>query len=205
MSQGRMFVEPPIDMTKPGEYQKRDGYSGGFIAITVPELSNKTIFVCSKCFVTRLKLMYGIPDENIMNMIDKCNSSPEGIPESVLPRKLGLNMFIERFGRNDIDAESPIIIHCSRGRNRSPVAAVIFLITKGIEPQRAVDLVTNTFRLQRDKDFILNPFGHYTDVLQEAYSMKENIDPNSLTISKPVKRPKRDLTKCNPRTLNFGN
>jgi hypothetical protein len=65
-------------------------------------------------------------------------------------------------------------------------------------------MVVKAFQTQRDRKFKLNPYGHYTNVLQEAFSLKENIDPNTLTLRKPAKRPKVDHSKIKGRSLNFG-
>lgn len=194
--------DPAADL-QPGEHRTHADISSGFIRITVAELNNQTIFVCSKDWVKRLQAHYHIPDDNVVNLIDKCNSSPEGIPESELEGKLGLNMFIERFGRIEPDPDFPLIIHCRAGMNRSPVAAVIFLVTKGMTGERAQELVEKTYRTQRNKGFKLDPFGHYHKVLDTAFNLKENIDPNALTIRRQVKRPKIDLSKVRQTRLRF--
>ncbi len=72
---------------KPGEYAHHGDKTSGFIKISAAEI-NQIIYVSSKDFVSRLQACYGIPDENIINLIDRCNSSPEGIPETNLTGRL---------------------------------------------------------------------------------------------------------------------
>jgi protein tyrosine/serine phosphatase len=177
--------------------------TSGSIKVTVEDL-NLVIYVSSKDRVAPLQEQHNIPDANVISLIDKCNSSPEGIPESELTGRLGLNMFLERFGRAEPDEDSPILIHCRAGRNRSPVAAVIYLIWKGVEPNRAKELVEKAFKQQRDPEFRLDPFEHYKNVLQEAEQLKENFNPHTLTVRKPTKRHKIDRDQVKPTRLNFG-
>jgi protein-tyrosine phosphatase len=133
-------------------------------------LNNKIIFVCSKNFVGQLQEWHQIPDKNVMSMIDSCNLSPRGIPETELDGMTGLKMFMERLTRTKPDPQFPVIIHCSLGRNRSPVAAVIYLITQHVTPARACELVTTAFK-KRDTNFVLNSREHYTQVLEEAAAL----------------------------------
>ena len=175
-----------FDVTKPGEYGKegKDKDKKGFIIIQHPSLGKQRIFVASKCFVENLRLAHKIDKNNVASMVDKgpYKLSPRYIPEEHLEGRYGLNMFVERLGKI-IGTQEDVIICCAQGVNRSPVAAVIFLIYQGMAAEEARNLVTSCYQSQRCKDFELNERGNYTEVLHEAYAMQENKTQNSMNVS----------------------
>lgn len=167
-----------FDVSKPGEYGKPESPQG-FICITY---NDQRIFVSSKKFVANLKQYYKIPDDHVASMIDRASMSPRGIPEEAMPGQYGLNMFRQRLDKI-AGVKDDVIINCQQGVNRSPVAAVIYLIYQGAGAEEAKNLVTQAFRLQRNKSFILNKREHYTEVLEAAYSLQENTNSNPMRVS----------------------
>lgn len=161
-----------INPSQPGEYGNKQKPSG-WVVITDMSLGKQRIFVASKSFREFLSCHYGIPEENIVNLIESKPGTRHGIPEEPLSGAEGLRLFTQRLLKV-ANTKNDILIHCQQGQNRSPVAAVIYLINKGVEAERAMALVTNAFRAQRDANFILNEKGHYSAVLEYAAALQEN-------------------------------
>lgn len=153
------------ELLHPGEYSKT-GKPDGWVRLVVPQLK-QTIYLTSANFRKKLAPYYQIPSENIVSLIDAAPSSKKGIPESILQGREGLDMFHERLQKLHPSMKK-ILIHCQQGTNRTPVAAVLYLISRKIAPQQAVEMVAKAYHDQRDEKFVLNKRGHYTAVLEEA-------------------------------------
>ena len=161
-----------FDITKPGEYGQPHRPCG-FIAVTHEKLGNQRIFISSQNFRKFLANHYDIPEERIVNLIGSLPGRRSGIPETKLEGKAGLALFNEYLDKLQ-NVKEDILIHCKQGRNRSPVAAVIYLISRGLTPIEARKAVVNAFQSQRQSNFRLNFLGHYTAVLQVADCLQEN-------------------------------
>lgn len=149
------------DLYQPGEYGSSHN-PDGWVVMTV---AGQTIYLASENYATKLAEHYKIPAANVvcLNRADK--SQKTGIPETILPGAEGFALFNERL-QKITRKQNPILIHCKHGMNRTPVAAVLYLISQHIEPVRAVALVAETYREQRDANFELNSRGHYSLVLE---------------------------------------
>jgi protein-tyrosine phosphatase len=152
------------ELLHPGEYSKT-GKPDGWARIVIPQLK-QTLYFTSANFRKKLAPHYQIPSENIVSLIDFAPLSKHGIPEDVLPGPEGLAMFHERLQKLKPGMKK-VLIHCQQGTNRTPVAAVLYLMSNNIIPQQAIDMVTKALK-KRDPNFVLNKRGHYTQVLAEA-------------------------------------
>lgn len=162
----------------PGEYGKPE-HPRGWIVITDPALGKQRIFVASRYFREPLSTHYHIPETHIVSLIDAAPDSRRGIPEEPLEGETGLQLFQHRLEKINGTTDD-VIIHCQQGQNRSPVAAVIYLMNKGFSADKARDLVTKTYQQQRNANFILNKWGHYTNVLNTA-APRQNDTPIATT------------------------
>ncbi|HTM64221.1 MAG TPA: protein-tyrosine phosphatase family protein [Gammaproteobacteria bacterium] len=153
-------------ISQPGEYGTKVK-PDGWVMLTVPELPNQRIFLASENFAKKLAQHFNIPNKNIVNLISPAPLSKKGVPEELLAGNAGLEIFTERF-KNINHKTNPVLIHCKQGLNRTPVAAVLYLINQNIDPERAAEIVTVAYRQQRDENFVLNKRGHYTLVLEAA-------------------------------------
>lgn len=160
------------ELSQPGEYGGKHQPSG-WVVITLPELSNQTIYLASEEFAYKLAQKHKIPTANIVQLNHPASQQKRGIPEEKLDGKDGLQLFNQRL-RAINRRKNPVIIHCKRGINRTPVAAVLYLISQHIDPQRAVDIVTTAYRQWRDPDFVLDKRGHYEHVLAEVGVIKQS-------------------------------
>jgi protein tyrosine/serine phosphatase len=153
-------------LNTPGEYGKR-AKPEGWVVVTIPELEDLTIYLASETFSKKLSAHFNIPSANIVNLICRAPLSKRGIPEEILSGPKGLGMFRERLEKIH-NCKQPVLIHCKAGLNRTPVAAVIYLIDRGIDAEKAVKIITDAYVKQRDPKFVLNKRGHYTLVLEQA-------------------------------------
>ncbi len=160
------------DLVNPGEYGSPDK-PDGWVMLQVKELNEQKIYLTSLNYRKKLAKHHGIADANIVSLIDAAPKSKKGIPEEILAGDKGLAIFQERLHKI-IDSRESVLIHCKRGSNRTPVAAVIYLVNRGLAPHRAVELVTDAYRKQRDPEFILNSYHHYSMVLAQAGVVEEN-------------------------------
>lgn len=151
-----------FDVTKPGEYGTK--HPSGFIMVTHEKLNGQRVFISSRNFRETLSKYFHIDESQIASFTD--------VKEEFMDGKKGLAVFKARLA--NLQNNRDVLIHCVQGRNRSPVAAVIYLISRGLTAVEAVDAVVNAFRSQRNSNFKLNFCGHYTAVLQEAYCLQEN-------------------------------
>lgn len=144
---------------KPGEYG-RPHKPDGWAVITSPRLGDQKIYLTSLRFREGIKEQYNINEKNIVDL----RKIPETIP---IDAKIMLQQFTDRL-RSIKDTHENILIHCMKGKNRTPVAATIYLMMKGFNRNEAENLVIKTLTELRDRNFKLNPYGHYTTALDQA-------------------------------------
>jgi protein-tyrosine phosphatase len=161
------------ELIHPGEYGRPEK-TDGWVMLQVPELSNQTLYLTSENFGKKLSAYHDIPAENIVSLIAPAPLSKHGVPEEPLSGPEGLAMFQERFA-NIGSEEQQVLIHCKQGSNRTPVAAVLYLMSHDISFARASELVTNAYREQRDEKFVLDKRGYYAEVLKEADALQSII------------------------------
>src|SRR3990167_9863069 len=157
--QGRFF-----NSLQPGEYGVAHK-PAGFIMVTHEKLGRQRIFISSQDFREIIAGNYRIPPENIVSLIN--------ISETSLDGKKGLAIFQQQLSKLH-NVKGDVLIHCKHGHNRSPVATVIYLVSRGFTAKEEITAVTSAFKSQRSEKFKLNSRGHYTAVLQEAFCLQEN-------------------------------
>lgn len=161
----------PEDVFKrPGEYgdpTRKNGLANGFVIVHHPQLNGQRIFICSRSFVKGLMAEYEIPKTNHVSLID--------IQEESLAADHGLKIFRTRLQKLNGITKNDILFNCARGRNRSPVAALIYMVDRGIPYQEAYYALTAAMRV-RFPNFELNPYGNYTASLTQLASNSEKIE-----------------------------
>lgn len=157
--------------THPGEYGKCLAQAEGFAIVTHPQLSHQ-IYICSLNFVKILAESRKIPAHCITSM-SVSSEYKEGIPEVPMLADDGLRIFRLRLAKlhNHTD-EKRMIIHCRRGRNRSPVAALIYMVDRGIPYAEAYNSIMQAMQV-RFPNYQLNPFGNYTESLNKLKLISE--------------------------------
>ncbi len=152
-------METIDDYLKPGEYG-RPHKPEGWVVITSPRLGDQKIYLTSLRFRDGIKEHYHINEKNIVDL----RILPETIP---IDAKIMLQQFTDKL-KHAKDTNENILIHCRQGKNRTPVAATIYLMMKGFKRNEAENLVIKTLTELRDRNFKLNPYGHYTSALDQA-------------------------------------
>lgn len=164
----------------PGEYGKLS--AEGFAVVTHPLLNGQKIYISSKDFVHGLARYYKIPDVCIASML-VTQEFNKVVPEISLSGNKGLEIFRARLKKlHEHTDQKRVLIHCARGRNRSPVAALIYMVDRGIPYDEAYDALMRAMRV-RFPEFKLNPYNNYSHSLIKL--KQESIARISQTISMP--------------------
>lgn len=151
-------------LNSPGEYglpHKPEGW----VCITLPELNHQQIYLASESFATALAHKHGIAKSAIVTL-NHDTVDGKHIPEEFLDGQKGLALIRKKLSKLS-SSQQKIIIHCKQGLNRTPVAATTYLISQGIKPDIAKHVIETAYQKQRKDNFVINPYGHFTLVLEE--------------------------------------
>lgn len=168
----------------PGEYGKEK--AEGFAIITHPSLNGQKIFISSHKFTDGVMHAHKIPETHHVNLL-RTNKFKNSVPEIKLGAHEGLKIFRDRLSKlGGVNPSENIIINCRRGRNRSPVAALIYMVDRGIPYDDAYQAVMAGMQ-QRFPNFVFNPYSNYDHVLkcvekERCLRVAANLHQASLTL-----------------------
>ncbi len=152
----------------PGEYGE-PGKPEGWAILQPKELGGQNIYLTSAKFREGISARYHIAEGNVVDLrtIRESKADPANLRD-----------FTKKLDKIE-DNNKDILIHCKKGINRTPVAATIYLMSRGLTRKDAKDYVTEAMGARED-EFVLNQRQHYNKALSEAEAHYKKSDNKAI-------------------------